>query len=312
MKKNKIEYSVVIPIYNSEKTLSELIRRLHKTFTSISARYEVVLVDDGSQDKSWEILEKLHKKDKKIKAIQMMRNFGQHTTLMCGFKFIKGDYIITMDDDLQHPPEEIPKLIKAIKSNPEVDFVIGRAKEKKHSFIQNLGSNFINALYKKTFSIPKDIRSGPFRIIRKEIVEKIIKNKSKNPSVSAILFSISKKAANVPFKHKKRHYGKSGYDFSKQIALFYNSVLKYTEIPIKIVSFIGLGSSVLGIIFSIFYLGLFFTGKIKVTGWITIILLLLFFPGLILFSIGIIGEYLFRILREVNHSPRYFIRKKLL
>ena len=163
---DRVRFSVVIPVYNSESSLDELLYRLLPVFKAVSVGFEIIFVDDGSKDRSWQKLKELRNKHKHVKIIQLMRNFGQHNALVCGFHFANGDYIITLDDDLQIPPEEIPKLISKIEEG--YDIVYGKYLSKKHSKFRNIGSLLIQAVYKKVFDVHNDLSA--FRIIKKEVI----------------------------------------------------------------------------------------------------------------------------------------------
>lgn len=165
--KNNIDYSVVVPVYNSKNTLYELHERIKAVFKDITGNYEVILVDDCSIDSSWEKMKNLRKKDKRVKIIHLLRNFGQHNATMCGFNYCNGNYIITMDDDLQHPPEEIPKLIKKINEGYMV--VYGEYKVKQHSKFENFLSKTFQILMHEILKIPKSIYISSFAIFKSEV-----------------------------------------------------------------------------------------------------------------------------------------------
>ena len=148
-------YSIVVPVYNSEKTLDELYTRIRDVFDcTMKENFELILVDDSSRDNSYEVMEKLHKADSRVKIIQMAKNFGQHPALLCGFSFAKGDFIITMDDDLQHRPEEIPKMAAAINERDDVDVIIAKYENRKHNFIRKLGTKI--SIYATSKMLNKD------------------------------------------------------------------------------------------------------------------------------------------------------------
>jgi polyisoprenyl-phosphate glycosyltransferase len=306
---NEIKYSIVIPVYNSSKSIEILTKKIISVFKKITTDYEIILIDDCSKDNSWKILKKLNSKNKKIKIIQLMKNFGQHNALMCGYNNAKGNYIISMDDDLQHPPEEIPRLIRKIKSN-NYDAIIGKPKSKKHSLLKNLGSNILNNLYSIILNKPKNIKVGSFCIFSKFIIQKMITDKTPNPMTNALLFKNTNNVANLIIDHKKRKYGKTNYNLSRHIKIAYDLIINYSTIPLKIVSIIGIFFSLisfLGLIY-IFYRALI--GNIGLVGWASTILLVSFFGGMTLLSFGIVGEYLIRILQEASNQKQYITRKK--
>ncbi|MBN1225802.1 MAG: glycosyltransferase family 2 protein [Deltaproteobacteria bacterium] len=306
----KPEFSIVIPVFHGAKTLPDLCNRIAKVFNNISQNYEIILVDDASTDDSWQVMQKLRKGDAKIKLIQQMRNFGQHQALLCGLRHSVGDFVITMDDDLQHLPEEIPKLITTIKADDSNDVVVGAYITKKHSWFRNLGTKLINDTTSHIFGKDPKLQLTSFRIIRRHIVDELNKNKSSSPRIGLILLTITKKISSVPVQHHTRLHGCSGYSFPRMVANTLDNILTYSSLPLRLVSYVGFASSFLSFLLGIYYVLKYFLKGIGVTGWTTTILLLLFCFGVLLFSMGIVGEYLIRIMREVTNQPQYIIRKK--
>jgi glycosyltransferase involved in cell wall biosynthesis len=305
--KNRI--SVIIPCYNSEKTLVELVKQIISVLNN--NLLEIILINDASQDNTWFVIQEIVKSQNRVKGINLMKNFGQHSALLCGLNYADGGIVVTMDDDLQNPPEEIIKLINLLESDDTIDAVIGIPKKAKQSFFKRLGSSFLNHAISKILNKPKDLKVSSFRALRRNLVDEMKTNQTTNPAFSSLLLNYTRNVKNVVVQHNKRQFGNSGYGIGKSVKLFLNAVLNYSTLPLKIVSNIGIISSVAGFGLAIFYLIKYFIGNITVPGWTTIIVLLLFFFGLILFSLGIIGEYLIRIIREVNHTRQYVIKDKV-
>ena len=163
-------YSIVVPVYRSERSLRELYERVDKTFENIEGDYELILVEDGGGDRSWEVMRSLRNESQKVKIIRLTRNFGQHNALMCGFSFASGDYVITMDDDLQNPPEEIPKLIEAIERT-DLDVVSGTPEGRKHSWVRNTGSFVYRWLVSLIFKHEPVFQMSNFRIMKRSVNE---------------------------------------------------------------------------------------------------------------------------------------------
>ena len=160
-------YSIVVPVYNSEKTLDELYERTKRVIEEeLGGEYELVLVDDSSKDGSFEVMTRLSSADSRVKSFQLAKNFGQHNALMCGFANATGDYIVTIDDDLQHPPEEIPKLVKVMEDDPGIDVVIGEYDEKKHGPIRNFGSRVINRIAMDATDKTANLSMTSFRLMK--------------------------------------------------------------------------------------------------------------------------------------------------
>lgn len=308
---NKDYYSIVIPVYRSSRTLEELCNRLQKVFEeSIQSDFEIILVDDSSPDNSWEIMQSLNKGDERIKIVQLARNFGQHNAIMCGFHIAQGNYVVTMDDDLQHPPEEIPVLIKALDEHPEADVVIGEYISKQHSFIRNLGTKTMNRITSMINGKDPNLKLTSFRLMRAQVVKDMTKISVEKPRIGYLLLKVTNKIINVPVQHDARAYGKSGYTFLRLAKDFFNNIINHSSFPLKLISYIGFLSSVVSFILAFYYLYRYFFIGISVPGWTTLILLVLFYFGILLFSVGLIGEYLIKILTETKRFPQYLIRKK--
>ncbi|MGA1825569.1 MAG: glycosyltransferase family 2 protein [bacterium] len=308
----RVEYSIVIPVYKSAECLSELYDRLTKVFKEISSCYEIIFVDDASPDDSWKIMQQLRYKDQHVKIIQHTRNFGQHKATLCGLQYSQGDFVITMDDDLQHPPEEIPKLLEAIRNNDEIDAVFASYESKQHSWFRNLGANVINAITSYVFIKNKGLKLTSFRIMRRPIVKELENARYHNPRIGQLILRITHRITNVQVKHHPRKLGRSSYSFHRLVSDSLDNILSNSSLPLQIVSYIGFSSSLLSILLSLYYLYKYLFIGISVPGWTTTILLLLFFFGILFFSLGIVGEYLIRILREVQGSRKSVVRKKEL
>ena len=309
MKHNNTELSIVIPCYNSEQSLAELNERLNKSLRLLNITYEIIYVNDQSKDQTLSELKKLALSDPNVKVIDLMFNVGQFRALYCGFDLAMGRYIITIDDDLQHPPEEIHKLYNAIKNNNQIDAVFGKYKEKKHSPFRNFGSKLIKFINEKIYGKPKNLTMSAFRIMSRELVETILSHKTISPVLGAVILKSTKKIINIEVKHDKRKHGKSNYNIIKLIKTTLDNVLNFSSLPLQSISMLGMSVSFISFIISIFFLARYFVTETTVPGWTSIMVLLNFYAGLILVSLGLIGEYLIRILMEVNGTPKYKIRK---
>ncbi|MGH4138431.1 glycosyltransferase family 2 protein [Clostridium sp.] len=219
--------SVVVPVYNSEHSLEHFYNVLSKELKKICGDYEIIMIDDGSIDNSYEKMEKLHSIDSRVKIIQLDGNFGQQNALMCGFHYSSGEYVVTMDDDLQHPPEEIYKLKEKIDEG--YDVVYGIPIIKKHSIYRKLGSKMTDYMFNNICSKPRNIKVSSFRIIRKNIINEILKDNTSFVYISAITFKNTRSISNVEVKHNIRKYGKSNYDFCKLLKLYIKLYLYYSN-----------------------------------------------------------------------------------
>lgn len=304
-------FSIVIPVYNSEKSLSDLYNRIKKVFTEeIKQDFEVILVDDSSTDNSFEIMTKLRAQDKRVKIVQLARNFGQHRALMCGFGYAIGEFVITMDDDLQHPPEEIVKLVDCINENLEIDVVLGRYDLKKHGFFRNFGTTISNHITFLMMKPGQRLQMTSFRIMRKYVVDAILCYETETPIIGHLILATTNRIVNVTVHHDPRKHGRSGYSFNYLKKTFFENIIENSDIPLKCVGYLGFIVFVISLILAIYRLVQYFFVGVTVAGWTSTILLILFFGGVTLFSIGILGSYLLRVLKESKRSPMYIIRKQ--
>ena len=211
-------YSVVVPVYNSEHTLQELYTRLEKVFREvIKEEFELILVDDGSKDCSFEVMQELRAKDNRVRIIQMARNFGQHPALLCGFAHVKGDFVVTMDDDLQHQPEELPKMINVMRERDDVDAIIASYEGRQHGFIRKLGTKFSVWATSKMLGKDPDLQITSYRLIRRFLVDAMVKTNTYLPQIGNLLVLTSNRIINVPVQHAARVYGKSGYSYKRLV-----------------------------------------------------------------------------------------------
>jgi polyisoprenyl-phosphate glycosyltransferase len=307
------EFSVVIPVYRSEQTLDTLCNRLIKVFDqSLKRSVEIILVDDCSPDGSWKKMRELHSRDERIKVIRLARNFGQHNALLCGFSNARGAFVITMDDDLQHPPEEIPKLINAMDANPEADVVMGAYISKRHSWLRNLGTQVLKWIYAVIFKRDPRTQFTSFRLIRALIIHAVNEVKMEKPRVGHLIQHLTTHIITTPVHHDPRKYGKSGYTFGRLIKDFISNILNNSALPLKVISYMGFFSAFLSFALGLYYLYRYFYIGISVAGFTTLVLLILFYFGVTLFSMGIVGEYLIRIINENKRMPQFVVREKHL
>ena len=304
-----IDISIVIPVFNSEKTLLPLIQKLAFTLNEVNKTYEIILINDNSSDNSWNVLKNIVVDYKNIHIIDLLKNYGQHNAIFCGFNFCKGDYIVTLDDDLQNPPSEIPKMINKIESG--YDLVFGKFISKQHNQIRKFGTKIIGYLNKKIFNKPENIVLSNFRIIRKEVIHRIIEYNTSYPYIPGLLLMFSNKIGNIEVVHAKREVGKSNYNAIKLLRLVARILFNYSSLPIRFVSIIGFIIS-----FFSFILGLIIMLKniiigVKVDGWTTLVVLISFLGGYIILMLGMLGEYITRMNKQVSRFKGFVIKEQI-
>jgi len=287
----------------------EFINQLYPVLGLVASKFEVIIVDDASIDHTWKVIETLSRSHSWIKGIQLMKNSGQAQATLCGLSQVTGEIAITMDDDLQHAPDQIPTLLIKLVENPNLDCVFGIFNKKHHLAYRNAGSWLIRQINQAAFKLPKGTKSSGFRVMRYQLVKEIICCKTANPSILVLILGCTRNIASVPITHNRRLFGKSNYTLTKQFRLAFDNICNATMLPLRIVSVSGFSLCIISALLSLYYLIRFFSGSISVQGWTTIVLLITLFSGITLLSLGIIGEYLVRVLREVTDTPPYLIRK---
>ena len=305
-------FSVVVPVYNSTVSVVELCQRLTKVFEeTIQEPFEIILVDDASSNPdTWKTLEQLHEKDNRIKVIQLMKNSGQHNAIMCGLTYSSGDLIITMDDDLQHPPEEIPKLIESMGRQLQYDAVLAVPKHREHTSFRNMGSFLLNKILGLAIKKPKHITLSSFRLITKDLKEAMLEYTGYIVTIGSLICQTTQNIVNVEVRHAPRRFGKSNYSVSKLLTLAIANIFNFSDFPLKLISIVGFLSSLFSILYASWIVYRKLTGSQIQAGFPTIVVLISFFSGLILFSFGVLGQYIIRIMRNVVGSPQFVIKKK--
>ena len=298
------EISIVIPVYNSATILNELVERITK---AVNQTHEIILVDDGSKDNSWNTIVKLKENYPTIKGIQLNKNYGQHNALLCGITSAIGNNIITMDDDLQHPPEEIPKLISKHEETG-AQIIYGIPHNKKHDKIRKAGSYFVRKSSKYFANNPNGEGSS-FRLINTEIINHIKLHHSNNYIfIDEIIHWYTSDIALVDVEHHERKSGKSGYTYARLVRLYLSVFINYTANPLKLMIYGGVISSIV-----FFLIGVrFIIKKIIIgapLGYTSIIVSILFSTSLIMLCLGIIGKYIFNLHQQQSGKPLYGIRK---
>lgn len=303
--------SIVIPCYNSSRSLPELIERIDKAMRDNAYNYEVVCVNDCSKDTTMDVLRQLSSEYSQLKVIDLVYNVGQFKALLCAMENCCGDYVVTIDDDLQHRPEDIPLLVDCLTKNPNLDVVLAAYKNKKHKVYRNLGTLFMRWVDKRIFNKPDNLKTSSFRAMRKIFAESLVAHKTQFPVIGPLILSLTNQIQNVEVEHQPRKYGRSNYKLSKLISTTFDNILNFSSLPLKFIGVVGIFSATLSVFIALFFFIKYLVVGTSVQGWTSLIILLNFYSGLIMLSVGIIGEYLIRILKESNNSPRYCIREKI-
>lgn len=306
---NTPQYTVVVPVYNSAGTLVELCDRIKATFEGMGSSFEIILVNDCSADNSWEVIRSIKQNlGDKLLAIHLRKNFGQHKALLCGFQYSRGEYVITLDDDLQFFPEDIKLLAERIH-NTQSDMVYGSyADERQHSKVRKLGSGFVGYIFEK-FGNTMGTGSS-FKIIHNSVIEKIKHYNHSFTFIDEILSWHTTKIEWQPVRHAPRREGQSGYSLTKLVLLTLNLIFSYTTVPLRFMTWFGFVSFwvCLGFVIFFIYQRIMFGAQL---GFTALIVSIFMSTGLILFSLGIIGEYLNRLFALQHRKPPYLIQEVL-
>ena len=298
--------SVVVPIYNDQEVIAELHRRLRPVLEAITDRYELILIDDGSRDRSWEEMLKVRQVNEHVRAVRLSRNFGQQSAIAAGLSLTSNDLIVLMDSDLQDRPEDIPTLIDALLADPQAMMAIAQWEERKDSRMKLAVSRLFQRVSNSITEIHTVPRLGIFRVMKKSVVEELRNFPEKTATTVSLLYYIGSRYVAVPLKRDARFAGKSGYNLSKMLALTFARIFSFSMFPIRMVTYMGaflcIGSMVAALALVIYKL----VGNV-VTGWTSMMVLMLFLFGLNFAFLGILGEYIGRIFLETKQRPKFMI-----
>ncbi|MDA3867657.1 MAG: glycosyltransferase family 2 protein [Salinivirgaceae bacterium] len=307
--KYNIKLSVIVPVYNDQEVLPELHKRLLNVLPEIADDYEIVLIDDGSADNSWKIIENLKNKDNRIVGIKLIRNFGQQNAIAAGFDNIDGDVIVLMDSDLQDKPEDIPKLLEALYET-ESSMAIAQWKSRQDKSLKIFVSRLFYWFSQKYTQISHQPRLGVFRAIQRSTIDELRKYQEKTSTTLSLLYYVGVDYVPVELERDPRFAGKSGYNLKKMLKLTIDRVFSFSMMPIRMAIFTGLIISGISFLAGIALIIRYFLGVVA-SGWTSSIVLILFLFGVNFLFLGIIGEYLGRIFLESKNRPKYVIKKTL-
>jgi glycosyltransferase involved in cell wall biosynthesis len=302
-------YSIVVPVYNSGAWLDELALRIESVMTSLSTAWELVLVNDRSSDPAtWPAIAALAERYSWVRGLDLLYNVGQFRATLCGLEHASGQYVITMDDDLQHPPEELPKLIEAMKQHPAMDCIMGKYMVKQHNAVRNAGSWLLRKIMNRLYNKPAGLVTTSFRIMPASFAKTLCLYRISTPQLGPLVISITKRVMNIPVMHHERQSGTSGYSFFHCVQETFQSVINGSILPLRWFSAVGFITAVCAFLIGAYYLLRWLFGGIGVAGFTSLILTISFFSGMLLAGVGVLGEYIGRIIGEVTGLPRYVLR----
>jgi len=298
--------SVVVPVYDSP-ALEELTARIEEVFREAADAYEIIFVDDRSPDpRIWPALERLARERPHVKAMQLSRNFGQQPATLCGMREAGGDVVITIDDDLQHDPRDIPRLLE----HAGHDIVIGQLGSKEHHPARRLASRIKHMFDRIVIGTPKNVQLSSFRLMSRTVVDGVLSMRTPHPFLPALMFHVSRDVVGVPVSHNRRAAGRSGYTLRKLLSLFSNLLVNNSSMLLRAAA--GMGMLLAAVSFSLAAVVIYrkFVHDIAIQGWTSLFAAIMLIGGLLLVSFGIVGEYLIRIIETTEAKPTYFVRRR--
>ena len=300
--------SVVVPVYNSEGSLPELIERLEKTLRAASPGFEVVLVNDGSRDRSWDVICEIAQAHDWVRGIDLMRNYGQHNALLCGIRLAQNDIIVTVDDDLEHPPEEIPKLLDKLAEG--FDVVYGTPQKQRHGLWRNLASRLAKLALQSTMGAETARKVSAFRVFRTQLRDAFAQYQGPFVSIDVLLTWATTHFVAVPVRHEPRRVGASNYTFRKLVTHALNMMTGFSTLPLQFASVIGFFFTFFGFGILAYVIVRYIIEGGSVPGFAFLASIIAIFSGAQLFALGIIGEYLARMHFRMMDRPPYIVRNQ--
>jgi glycosyltransferase involved in cell wall biosynthesis len=297
--------SVVTPVYNGEASVAELCRRLSEVLPRVAAQHEIILVNDGSRDRSWEVISGLSSRMATVRGLDLMRNYGQHNALLCGIRAAKYELIVTMDDDLQHPPEEIPRLLARLDEG--FDVVYGGPKTERNGPLRALASHITRLALSAAIGREVAKEVSAFRVFRTRLREAFTGYQSPFVSIDVLLTWASNRFGATTVNFQPRHSGPSNYTFTKLLRHALTMMTGFSTVPLQLASLIGFACTLFGIGVLIYVIGRYFLEG-SIPGFPFLASIIAIFSGAQLFALGVIGEYLARMHFRTMNRPAYAIR----
>jgi glycosyltransferase involved in cell wall biosynthesis len=301
--------SIVVPVYNSELILPLLIKRLEPALVSLAEQFEVVLVNDGSRDQSWKVIQELSRSHPWVRGINLMRNYGQHNALLCGIRAVRFDTIVTMDDDLQHPPEEIHKLLAKLGEGFEV--VYGFPEHERHGFLRNLASGVTKLALQKSMGAETARHVSAFRAFRTQARDAFANYHSPFISIDVVLTWATTRFVAIQVRHDPRQSGISNYTFSMLVRHAMNMMTGFSILPLQMANLMGFLCTAFGGLVLAFVVGRFLLYGTTVPGFPFLASIIAIFSGAQLLALGIMGEYLARMHFRMMERPTYTVREEV-
>ncbi len=303
----KPEISIVVPVYNEEPLVEELYSRLKSVCDGLGRSYEILIVDDGSDDGSFEKLKRIKEADKALRLVRLTRNFGQQSAVLAGFRISRGDIVVQLDSDLQNPPEEIPKLLVALTD--DIDLVTTVHKKRQDGLLRVIGSRLLHRIGQILFGKSVKLNLSSFRAMRRSVIDKIETCRDRSRYMAVLMSWMGLPSVEIEVEHHARKKGATKYSFLTLFKLSWDLVTGYSNFPLRLVTYMGLFGSFMGFLMMAFLLYQRIANGILIEGFIVLSAVFAFFVGVQLLSIGFLGEYLGRVHSQVQGRPDYIVEK---
>jgi polyisoprenyl-phosphate glycosyltransferase len=303
-----VNVSILIPVYKNDGGLDELVSRITASMSNsaYANSFELILVDDCSPDNSWEVIQRLAKTHAFVQGATLSRNFGQHNAIMAGLNLVSGQFIVLMDDDLQHPPEAIPGMLDKLAAGADVCYT--NYANRQHAAWKIAGSKFNDLMASWLLSKPKGLYLSSFKALKRGVVDQIRNHEGPFAYLDGLILDITRRIATVEIQHGTRAYGEGNYSFKKSISLWLRMVTGTSIVPLRMVTLMGALIALLGFMGAIFIVISNFLYPNESKGWASIIVTILLVSGFQTLFIGVLGEYLGRIHLRLNNKPQYLFR----
>ena len=305
------DVSVVIPAYRAAESLDKLLSALTSVFADEGGTVEYIVVDDRSPDDTWSRLRDIADAFPDMRAIRLQRNVGQMAATLCGISEARGDVIVTMDDDLQHPPEEVPVLLAALDNAPEWDVVIGAWERGNDGLFRDIGSRIFERVQNAAVPHGSHLRHTGFRAFRRSVGEALVEHGTRHPVLSSLILEVADSVHNVEVQHAPRAFGESGLRFSTAVKMTLDNFVQSSAAPLYWITGFGFFVSFAAAVVGLVYLVRGIAGADTPPGWTSSFLAVLFFGGAILATIGLLGRYIAVIMTEVRRPPRWSVRERI-
>lgn len=303
-----LDYSIVVPVFNEETVLPEFYNRLTRVIETLSGNFEVLFVNDGSEDRTETILRDFYQNDQRVKVINFSRNFGHQVAITAGIDLAQGRACIIMDADLQDPPEVIPRLIERWEAGFEVVFAV-RTRREGERFFKLITANLFYALLKKLARIKIPQNAGDFRLLDRKVIDALKLMPEKNRFVRGLVSWVGFKQTQLFYERDARFAGETKYPFVKMLKFAVDGIISFSDIPLRLATWLGLFFSFASFLIMLWVIGAKLFSDRTVLGWASIMVTILLIGGVQLFTVGILGEYIARTFEEAKQRPLYLIRE---